>query len=100
MKVLILGHSFTRSLLKFYLDILARNVLPALLSGFKNDCRKHAVCTPSTCFGLRKIKIKEIVFVNALKFSKKLAEHSCMCVNSCYIVDAFNNYKQGVAFRN
>ena len=77
-------------LLKFYLHILAgiifncsyKYILPALLSGFKDDCRKHIVCTASTCFGL-----------NALKFSKELAEHSCMCVNSYYIIDVFNNYK-------
>ena len=95
-------------LLKFYLNILARIVfnycdkyiLPALLSGFKDDCRKHTVCTPLTCFGLKKIKVKEIVFVNALKFSKELAEHSCMCVNSYYIIDVFNNYKRGVDLRN
>ena len=95
-------------LLKFYLDILARiifnysdkYILPALLSDFKDDCRKRTVCTPSTCFGLKKIKVKEIVFVNALKFSKELAEHSCMCVNSYYIIDVFNNYKRGVDLRN
>ena len=53
-------------LLKFYLDILARiifnysdkYILPALLSGFKDDSRKHTVCAPSTCFGLKKIKVK------------------------------------------
>ena len=70
------------------------------MSGFKDDCRKHTVCTPSTCFGLKKIKVKEILFVNALKFSKELAEHSCMCVNSYYIIDVFNNYKRGVDLRN
>ena len=48
----------------------------------------------------KKIKVWEIVVVNALKFSKELAEHSCMCVNSYYIIDVFNNYKRGVDFRN
>ena len=38
--------------------------------------------------------------MNALKFSKELAKHSCMHVNSYYIVGAFNNYKQGMDFRN
>ena len=48
-------------LLKFYLDILARiifnysgkYILPALLSGFKDDCRKHTVCTPSRAGKIR-----------------------------------------------
>ena len=89
---------------KFYVDVLARIVfnycdkyiLPFLLSGLNDDCRNYTVCTPSTCFGMKKVKVKEIVFDAALKLSKKLSEQSCMSVNSYYITDVFNTYKRGV----
>ena len=55
---------------------------------------------PSTCCGLKKVKIKEIVFEAALKLSKKLAEQSCMSANFYHIIDVFNTYKRGVDFRN
>ena len=93
---------------KFYFDVLARIVfnccdkyiLPTLLSGLNDDCRNYTVCTQSTGFGLKKVKVKEIVFEVALKLSKKLAEQCCMSVNSYHIVDVFNTYKRGLDFRN
>ena len=55
---------------------------------------------PFTCFGLKKNKIKEIVFQATLKSVKKLVKQSCVSVDSYFIIDVFNTYKQGVEFRN
>ena len=55
---------------------------------------------PFTCFGLKKNKIKEIVFEATLKSAKKLVKQSCVSVDSYFIIDVFNTYKQGVEFRN
>ena len=70
------------------------------MSGLNDDSRNYTVCTPSRCFGLKKVKVKEIVFEAALKLSKKLAKQSCMSVNSYHIVDVFNTYKWGAEFSN
>ena len=95
-------------LLKFYLDILARivfnycdkHILTALLSDLKDNCWDFTVCNSRTCFNIKKIRNKNILFELALTFSKKLAEYSCRSVDSYFIIDVFNNYEQGVDFRN
>ena len=70
---------------KFYLDILARIVfnycgkyiISDLLSGLDtDDCRNITVCSPIRCFGLKKNKIIEIVFISGIRLSKKLAKIS------------------------
>ena len=55
---------------------------------------------PFTCFGLKKNKIKEIVFQATLKSVKKLVKQSCVSVDFYFIIDVFSTYKQGVEFRN
>ena len=40
------------------------------------------------------------MFDTAVKLSKKLAQQSCMNVDSYFIIDVFNTYKKGVDFRN
>lgn len=65
-----------------------------------NNCRNHTVCTIFTCCALKKYKVKEIAFDTAVKLSKKLAQQSCMNVDSYFIIDVFNTYKKGVDFRN
>ena len=68
--------SSTFMLFKFYLDVLVRIVLnqcdkfilPALLSGLDTDkCRNSTVCNSKNCFDFKKVKIGEIVFLNAVK---------------------------------
>ena len=49
---------------------------------------------------MKKNKVKEIVFEAALKLSKPIAEHVCMSVDSYFIIDVYDNYKQVVNFRN
>lgn len=44
--------------------------------------------------------IKTILFKQAIKLSKQLAEFSCMSVDSYFILDVFNTYKRGEDFRN
>ena len=80
--------------------LLELYILPTLLSGLNDDCRNYTVCTPSTCFGLKKVKVKEIVFEAALKLSKNLVEQSSMSVNSYHVVNVFNTYERGMDFRN
>ena len=101
--------SFPFMLWKFYLDVLARVVLnhcnkfimPALLSGFDtNECRNSTVCNSEKCFGFKKVKIRDILFLNAVKLSKRLAVHSCRTVNSDFIIKVFDTYKRGVDFYN
>ena len=43
--------------------------------------------------------IKTILFKQAIKLSKQLAEFSCMSVDSYFILDVFNTYKRGEDFR-
>ena len=92
---------------KFYLYILARIVLnhcdkyiiPALLSGLgTDDCRKSTVCTPTSCSGLKKYKIKEFVYISGIKMSKKLAEKSCRTLDSYYVIEVFNTYQYGIDY--
>ena len=94
---------------KFYLDVLVRIVLnqcdkfilPALLSGLDTDeCRNSTVCNSKNCFGFKKVKIREIVFLNAVKLSKRLAIYSCLNVNPDFIIKVFDTYKRGVDFNN
>ena len=80
-------------LARIVLNYCNKYILSTLLSGLNDDSRNYTVCTPSRCFGLKKVKVKEIVFEAALKLSKKLAKQSCMSVNSYHIVDVFNTYK-------
>ena len=68
--------------------------------GARHDRAPNFSCPAINLFWSGKIKVKEIVFVNALKFSKELVEHSCMYVNSSDIIDVFNNHKRGADFRN
>ena len=49
---------------------------------------------------IKKSKVKEIVFEAALNLSTNLAEKSCVSVDPCFIIDAVNNYKLGVDYRN
>lgn len=114
MKMVILRHCFLKVinspflLWKFYLDVLAKivfnysdnHILPTILPGLNDNCRDHTVCMPFTCFGLKKNKIKEILFEATLKSAKKLVKQSCVSVDSYFIIDVFNTYKQGVEFRN
>ena len=44
--------------------------------------------------------IKTILFKQAIKLSKQLAEFSCMSVDSYFILDVFNTYKRGEDLRN
>ena len=91
----------------FYLDILVRIVfnycdkyiLPTLLSDLSNNCRNYTI-DRFNCHNMKKNKVKEIVFEAALKLSKQLVEHACMSVDSFFIIDVYNNSKQGVGFRN
>lgn len=69
-------------------------IIPALLSGLPDDCRNVTACTSTTCFGLKKNKIRECVFTAGVSLSKKLAE------TSCRIVDSFNTYQQGIDYNN
>ena len=74
-----LFYEFTSSpfmLWKFYLDVVVRIVLnqcnkfmpPALLSRTDTDeCRNSTVYNSKNCFGFKKVKIREIVFLNAAK---------------------------------
>ena len=94
---------------KFYLDVLVRIVLnqcdkfilPALLSGLDTDeCRNSTVCNSKNCFGFKKVKIREIVFLNAVKLSKRLAIYSCLNVNPDFIIKVFDTYERGVDFND
>ena len=49
---------------------------------------------------IKKSKVKKIVFEAALNLSTNLAEKSCVSVDPCFIIDAVNNYKLGVDYRN
>lgn len=91
----------------FYLDVLARIILKhcdkfvlwALISGLDlNECRNSTAFSPVNCFSLRKDKIKQIIFLHAVKLSKRLAVQSCQVVNSAYVINVFNKYKFGVEF--
>ena len=96
-------------LCKFYLDVLVRIVLnqcdkfilSALLSGLDTDkCRNSTVCNSKNCFDFKKVKIGEIVFLNAVKLSKRLAIYLCLNVNPDFIIKVFDTYKRGVDFNN
>ena len=91
----------------FYLDVLARIILKhcdkfvlwALISGLDpNECRNSTAFSPKNCFSLRKDQIKQIIFLHAVKLSKRLAVQSCQVVNSAYVKNIFNKYKFGVDF--
>ena len=45
-------------------------------------------------------KIRETIFLHAVKLSKRLAVYSCFTVNSDFIIKVFDTYKRGVDFRN
>ena len=94
---------------KFYLDVVVRIVLnqsdkfmpPALLSGIDTDeCRNSTVYNSENCFGFKKVKIREIVFLNAVKLSKRLAIYLCLNVNPDFVIKLFDTYKRGVDFDN
>ena len=95
-------------LMNFYLDVLARIVFnfcdklifPALLPDSTNYCRNSITRTPVTYFNMKISKVKTILFKQAIKLSKQLAEFSCMSVDSYFILDVFNTYKRGEDFRN
>ena len=61
---------------KFYLDTFGKIILnqcdklllPALIANTdENECRNPTVCSLSNCFKLKKDKIKEKMFLNAVK---------------------------------
>ena len=94
---------------KFYLYVLARIVLnhcdkyllPSLLSGFdSNECGNVTVCNSENCFGFKKVKIREIVFLHAIKLSRRPAIYSCRTFNPDFIINVFDTYKRGVDFYN
>ena len=77
------------------------NIKPALLSGLDvDDYRNATVCTPTSCTGLKKNKVRECVYISAVRLSKKLAEKSCLIVDSYYIYDVFNTYQHGTDYNN
>ena len=92
---------------KFYLDILSRLVfnycdkfiLPAVMSGFHtNECRRSNACTIYNCFCFK--KVREVVFLYAVKLSKRLAIHSNLSVDESFIKKVFSTYKRGSDFYN
>ena len=77
--------------------------MPVLSSYLDNeciDCRNVTVCSKFTCVNIKKSKVKKIVFEAALNLSTNLAEKSRVSVDPCFIIDAVNNYKLGVDYRN
>ena len=71
------------------------------MSGFNTDeCRNATVCTSENCFGFRKDKIREIVFLHAIRLSKRHAVYSCRTVNSDFIINVFDTRKRGIDFYN
>ena len=88
-------------LLRIVLNQCNKFILPALLSRLDTDkCRNSGVCNSKNCFGFKKVKIGEIVFLNAVKLSKKLPIYSCLNVNPDFIVKVFDTYKCGIDFNN
>ena len=70
------------------------------MSDLTDNCINYTICALFGCQNMKKNKVKEIVFEAALKLSKPLAEHVCMSVDSYFIIDVYDNYKQVVNFRN
>ena len=69
-------------------------LLPALIANTdENECRNPTVCSLSNCFKLKKDKIKEKMFLNAVKLMKRLVIQSCQAVSFNYIRNVFSEYK-------
>lgn len=49
---------------------------------------------------MKKIKITEIVILNAVKLSKRLAKNSCNMVNPYFMLKVFNTYQLGKDYYN
>ena len=88
---------------KFYLDILTRLVfnycdkfiLPAVMSGFDtNECRHANVCSIYNCFCFKKVKLRDVVFLHAVKLSKRVAIHSNLFVDESFIKKVFLRIKE------
>ena len=88
---------------KFYLDILTRLVfnycdkfiLPGVMSGFDtNECRHANVCSIYNCFCFKKVKLRDVVFLHAVKLSKRVAIHSNLFVDESFIKKVFLRIKE------
>ena len=87
---------------KMYLDILGKIILnqcdkfllPAWFANVdENECRQSTDCSVSNCFMLKKEKVKERMFIHALKLIKHLVIQYCQAVSSDYIRNVFYEYK-------
>ena len=68
--------------------------MPALFSDInENECRASTVCLQSNCFAMKKQKIKEKLFIHAVKLVKHLVIQSCQAVSFRYIKNVFYEYK-------
>lgn len=64
-----------------------------------SNCRDYTVCTSANCSGLKKNKVRSILFQETVSFYK-LTEFSSLSVNPYYIIDVFNTYQRGLDFDN
>ena len=81
--------------------IIDKFILPSLISGLDTSkCRHSSVCTIDNCFGVKKLKAREAVFLSATKLSKRLAVQSSQTVDASFIKKVFSTYERGVDFYN
>ena len=96
-------------LLKNYLDILDRVIfnhcdkylLPALLIKNRTTCcGKWRTFSAESAFSEKKKKLKEVVYLSAIKLIKRLVISLCQTTNSYSFIDIFDTYLPNIHYKN
>ena len=96
-------------ILKNFLDIFGKVILnqcdkcflPALFKGAnENICKSHTICSIRDCFPTKKQRIKQKVYLLAVKLIKRLAISACQTINSDAIQEYYYTYKLFVHYQN
>ena len=94
---------------KSYLDILGNVILnqfhkyflTALFKGKnENICRSHTTCSIRDCFPMKKRKIKQKVYLFAIKLIKPLAISTCQTINPDTIQEFYYTYNLFVHYHD
>ena len=94
---------------KLYLDIVGRIILNQgdkylLLALFENEnrgqCKNATVCLPQNFFPMKKNKIRQNIFIFAVKLIKCLVVTSCQSVNPLPIRYCYDVYTLGKHYCN